>query len=544
MGSNKKKPIIEGYLKKKKQGSSFKLFSKTTKRWFALDITSATFTYSNGKKVIPLRDIEALSTNDLDYDGKSKEPKEWEHYFKLVTKERTFELFAQTKAEKEMWVHAFNTILKYKRATKQHYQEGHDPDEEDKYIEGEAEGTSEEDEDLKNNQSDEDNNDFMEDNRQIKLRSKKLEDPEEQTFARHHHLGQPKLSKYQQEDDSDEDEGEEDQEQQQEYVNNRRDDIPQKKIKGGPKNQKQREQHNRHQEAKFQPEEIELPKAQPIRKKKRDDPEIIDDELPDSEDEQEQAYEKENKAVTKSKHPRNADDYSHGARHHQEDLSVDVDIDRIVKKGIVETIRLDPPSPPKQNEKNEEPKYFTGFNNNANRAHLKKKQPEKPEKPKKVVKSKNIKKNNDNNQEDLLSMWDRKYGNKVKESDGSVWDGNSTAQESQQTMNESKPAKTKKKKAKAKNAIPQYVENTLEDQPKVSKDEFEDNWDDDDDDDDPVPANQYYSLEKNQVRHPDIIPEKPAKKKKGKKKKNIPLNQAEVRAAFEKNGDNFEKDFD
>lgn len=68
MSSNRtKKAIIEGWLKKKKGDSSLRFLSGMTKRWFALDIVNAIFTYSSGKnkkanKVIPLRDINDLES--------------------------------------------------------------------------------------------------------------------------------------------------------------------------------------------------------------------------------------------------------------------------------------------------------------------------------------------------------------------------------------------------------------------------------------------------------------------------------------------------
>jgi hypothetical protein len=45
-----KKTIIDGWLKKIKEKAKVKIFgSATNKRWFALDIVNATFTYSSGK---------------------------------------------------------------------------------------------------------------------------------------------------------------------------------------------------------------------------------------------------------------------------------------------------------------------------------------------------------------------------------------------------------------------------------------------------------------------------------------------------------------
>ena len=44
-----KKTIIEGWLKKRKNDSSLKLLGGMVKRWFALDIVNATFTYASSK---------------------------------------------------------------------------------------------------------------------------------------------------------------------------------------------------------------------------------------------------------------------------------------------------------------------------------------------------------------------------------------------------------------------------------------------------------------------------------------------------------------
>ena len=94
MSSKNKKTIIESWLKKKKKGSS--ILGTFNKRWFALDIVNAVFTYSSGKnkkpnKTIPLRDIISLEVVN---DPVDRDPKEWEHNFIVNTKERPFSLFA------------------------------------------------------------------------------------------------------------------------------------------------------------------------------------------------------------------------------------------------------------------------------------------------------------------------------------------------------------------------------------------------------------------------------------------------------------------
>lgn len=64
---------------------------------------------NKASKTIPLRDILDFSEHDT-----TNEEKEWTHYFTVLTIDREYCLFAPTRAEKEMWVHAFKTILKYK----------------------------------------------------------------------------------------------------------------------------------------------------------------------------------------------------------------------------------------------------------------------------------------------------------------------------------------------------------------------------------------------------------------------------------------------
>jgi hypothetical protein len=79
--------------------------------WILLMLLSHTLQVRINKasKVIPLRDIIDLTNTDgPEFD------KEWQYSFTVVTKDREYFLFAQTRDDKEMWMHAFNTILKYK----------------------------------------------------------------------------------------------------------------------------------------------------------------------------------------------------------------------------------------------------------------------------------------------------------------------------------------------------------------------------------------------------------------------------------------------
>jgi hypothetical protein len=111
--------MIEGWLKKKKSDSRKHFFSNFTKRWFTLDIKNALFSYSSAqnkksKKDIPLR--EFVDVKELDFS--ETQPKDWGYEFCVITKDRTYQLFAQTEEFKKMWVKAFQTILELKNPDK------------------------------------------------------------------------------------------------------------------------------------------------------------------------------------------------------------------------------------------------------------------------------------------------------------------------------------------------------------------------------------------------------------------------------------------
>lgn len=113
-----KTPIVEGWLKKKKSEGSKNFFSKFTKRWFVLDTKNAIFTYTTGKgkseqKAIPLR--EFMNVEEPTESGE-KRPKGWEFEFIVVTQSRNFQLFAQTQEEKQLWIDAFQEILKLRNS--------------------------------------------------------------------------------------------------------------------------------------------------------------------------------------------------------------------------------------------------------------------------------------------------------------------------------------------------------------------------------------------------------------------------------------------
>lgn len=127
--------LIEGWLKKTKAKGSNHFFSNSTKRWFTLDIINATFNYANSKgkkasKTIPLRDIESLETDNEE----GKNLKDWNYYFVVKTKDRSFHLNALNEPEREMWILAFDTLLKFRKG--QH----NEKKKEEEGAEGEGEG--------------------------------------------------------------------------------------------------------------------------------------------------------------------------------------------------------------------------------------------------------------------------------------------------------------------------------------------------------------------------------------------------------------------
>lgn len=245
---------------------------------------------------------------------------------------------------------------------------------------------------------------------------------------------------------------------------------------------------------------------------------------------EEAVQEKENKVVKTDKHVEKPKKVKEDDNH----VEIDPDmIDKIIKKGIKETINLEPPSPPKV--KAEEQTYFSGFNQNnqARKAYLLAEK----EKPKKIIKPQNIDLRPEI-KEDLVSHWDKKYGKAKVEVD--KW-GAEIPPNSDST-NVKKEVKAKAKTKKEKSAKPEYVENVLAHQPKTNGDDFEENWDDDDD------AGNLQGTENgyNAYRHPDIpeIKNKEGKKKKKREKgkKEKPKKQEVI--VSHKEGDEFEENWD
>lgn len=111
--------------------------SNTTKRWFTLDIVNATFAYSsakgkaNSKKSIAIRDITGLDQEPTWAAGAKDKKKEWGYGFEVVTRERTFKMWAQNEPELEMWVLAFQTLLKFRKGERGEGEEEEDQKQED-----------------------------------------------------------------------------------------------------------------------------------------------------------------------------------------------------------------------------------------------------------------------------------------------------------------------------------------------------------------------------------------------------------------------------
>ena len=466
------------------------------------------------------------------------DPKEWQFSFKVGTKDRSYTLFAPTKAEKEMWVHAFNTILKYKRKAEEMKHHGlTEPKRPNQELEmgmenegfDEAEGEEEEHEEEPERRDPRrirDEGDYMEDNgRRLRV-----------------------AGKQQHYESSEEDEELKEQPRRQHEVDNRQrrreDEQPRKhpvevdseeeEEKAHKKvNQRVQMEKQRQREAivKQQAEEEEAmrQRMQPVSRKRRDSPEVIEDDIDSADEEYEKENLRESKHEPQPKERSKAKDKQSDRRRERDEIEdINIDVDRIIKSGPKETIKLEPPSPPRKEEKesDEPPPYFTGFTNNSKRMQ---KQPD--AKPKPVIKPKNIVRTNADKDEDLLSRWDKKYGTATTEKKNEWGMESKLQKESQSAMI------PKSKNFEPDSGKKKYVENVLANQAKTNGDDFEENWDDEDDGspvETKVDSTQYLSKHKPRhsghedeydvnYKHPDIIADdsrasKAKKKKKGKKK--------------------------
>ena len=107
---------MSGFLMKLKQLSSVRIFSNYTGRYFTLSIKDGLFTYSQKKGGIPRDCINLNSITGIESmrDSFTKPAAPYKHQFTLLTKDRSFTLFAATKEEKKKWVCAITYVLTQK----------------------------------------------------------------------------------------------------------------------------------------------------------------------------------------------------------------------------------------------------------------------------------------------------------------------------------------------------------------------------------------------------------------------------------------------
>lgn len=550
-----KKTIIEGWLKKLKEHAKIKMFgSAMNKRYFALDIVNATFTYSTGKNskpsaVIPLRDIIDLK-NILEPEI----AKEWQFMFKVMTREREYQLFAQTKAEKEMWVHAFSTILKYKnKAADIKKQESERPSNKQLEIGMENEGfdASEEDSNEENKQSHgsrspQRNGDFMEANpRQLQVR-KELSQKSDSDIS----TGRDN-ERNQVVDDIDEDSDDDkanrksfqDKEDEEEYpksvakqtslkdkkiiskkkIKSTRSSVEKKREQTSSERQNENKQKLRDKllESENKLNEEVKKRMMPTGSKRRHSPEIIEDDSPRSIDDEPKIEEAKQNIRRKKSNDYDIDMKNTSTQQHNHrdnsDNDDEIDIDKIIKRtGPKETIQLEMPSLNDEGISKETLPYFNGFLNPLI-SKERQKNAEKPIKAKPMIKVKNIVKMDKN--EDLLARWDKKYGQTSRPETKDDWADDS---------NQPKLATLRMDKFKSQEVNNKYVENVLANQKMSNGEEFEENWDEEDGS--PIKAGtdhnsfQKVNKENKEYRRPDIVPAQTSKTKKKKKSKKTKVN--------------------
>jgi len=449
-------------------------------------------------KVIPLRDINGLNSPS---EPENQAAKKWIYAFEVITKNRNYLLYAPTKAEKEMWVHAFNTILKYKKKAEEvkGTSKNKDMDEEvDLNMNGPSDDGFDDVEERKDRRrhSPDNEGDFMEDDRR-----RKQEKPQEKSEegegsssedsdlrpSREPDIQSKKESqplKKQVKGRRDSSNSSEESKKSTKY----KDRLSQKaekvvKKQNDPRTEQKREDIIRQQQA----EEEELRKRmQPVRHKRRNSPEVIEDESLSSNNSHHD--EKENKHQKLTRHERIALRNKKGqmrenTKQTDSDEEDGIDIDKIIKRKPKEAMKLEPPSPPvnenDQNKNQEEdlPQYFTGFTANAKMKQMQMAQ----DKPKSVINKQLVPK--DVQKEDLVNYWDKKYGKAKTTVNKDVWGAENEQQQKQQHQEEfqQKPKpKAKNKPRPVETRDPNvYVENVLASQPKIANDEFEENWDSD-----------------------------------------------------------------
>lgn len=497
--------------------------------------------------VIPLRDIVDLR-NILEPEM----AKEWQYMFMVMTKERNYHLSAQTKAEKEMWVHAFNTILKYKnKAADIKKQESERPSNRELEMGMENEGfdASEEDSDEEQKQSrgrrsPQRNGDYMEANpRQLQTRkepsqksgsdiSTGRDDDQNQVVDDIDDDSDDNVNKRRVHDE------EEEEDEPPKFVANQtslRDKkvISKKKIKSRKSSvEKKREQtsserRNEHKQKvrdEFLDNDMKLNeevkrRMMPISSKRRKSPEIIESESPRSIDEEPKIEEVKQKVKRKKSEDYDIDMKNTSSQQNNNrdnsDNEEEIDIDKIIKRtGPKETMQLEMPSLDDEGISKETLPYFNAFLNPLI-SKGKQNNVEKQIKAKPMIKVKNIVKIDKN--EDLLARWDKKYGQTGRPVTKDDWNGED---------NQPKLATLRMDKFKSQEVNNKYVENVLANQKVPNGEEFEENWDEEDGS--PIKADTDYTSfqkvnkENKEYRRPDFVPaqvSKPKKKKKSKKPK-------------------------
>ena len=199
----------------------------------------------------------------------------------------------------------------------------------------------------------------------------------------------------------------------------------------------------------------------PLSMQKKRDPEVIEDEVSSSGEDE--IKEKENQGY-KTKEPTKPEKKIEKRKLDDMDDLEELDVDKYFKSGPKETIKLEPPSPPRESKQEVQPTYFTGFTSSEPKVHL---QNITSNKPKPVVKVQ--KKNPTTEDGDLLGEWEKRYGRGKTATNEWGEKSNNEPIPIKKLATESKPKKVKEKQ--------QYVENTQLNKPKAHGEDFEDNWD-------------------------------------------------------------------
>src|SRR5690349_134152 len=105
----------KGFLKKLKTSRLGRLFGNTNMRWFECLFKDKVFGYKDKTQDLKLRSVIKFDEITDFSDRLSLEDAklcDWNHGFQIITKNRVYILYCQTKENLDKWVLAFNTILK------------------------------------------------------------------------------------------------------------------------------------------------------------------------------------------------------------------------------------------------------------------------------------------------------------------------------------------------------------------------------------------------------------------------------------------------